>query len=123
MPTQYLGAFLESTKADIRCLHLLLSKHVLIPGKEEAQRQEEARRADAIAAAGSSGDVAAAAAAFPYQVGAAEVFNPIRQWASFTVQLEQQLQAVSADSIAPPAAQGGRCCRRSRPGAAAPAAQ
>jgi len=98
---QYLGAFLESTKADIRCLHLLLSKHVLIPGKEEAQRQEEARRADVIAAAGASGDIAAAAAAFPYQVGAQEVFNPIRQWAAFTLQLEQQLQAVSVESTSP----------------------
>ena len=105
---QFLGAFLESTKADIRCMHLLLSKHVLIPGKEEAQRQEEARRADAIAAAGSSGDVAAAAAAFPYQIGTAEVFNPIRQWASFTVQLEQQLQAITADSAAPGATGGSQ---------------
>ncbi len=90
----------------------------MIPGKEEAQRQEEARRADAIASAGKSGDMAAAAAAFPYQVGSQEVFNPIKQWASFTIDLEKQLQSVSLESTLP--VTSPRAAHQLTPGRTAP---
>ena len=110
LASQYLKAFIETTKADIRCLHHLLSRHVLIPGQKEAQRQEEARRAEAVAAASaaSAADLSAAVAgAYPYTAGGQELFNPVRQWADFTVDLETKLQSISVEVAAPGGGQGG----------------